>query len=174
MARTWEQAAEPMTAKMSIVNLQSNEELEAMFNPSMLEEEVGTEWSRLSGNGASFERLMFKNTRNYMLPSIMLYFRSTNAAEHRELIRARKQILSWAQPRKGRAPLLGGGTPDLLVCWPQMFSFEAKLIRANIKHEHFVPDGHSARFFATVQFEANRDSQLTYDQVASSVVIGDL
>ena len=157
--------------RLSIVNLVSNEEVVVQHNPNELEEEYSADYDRLSTQGQSHQRMHYRNTNNFVTQFDLLC-RAYTLAEYEEIRRAKAQLASWVYPRKiTRMVAGGGGPPNLLITWPEMFSFEGLLIRCRFRSLAFRPTGGATRWIASLQFEEQRDSRLTFDQVALATVV---
>jgi Contractile injection system tube protein len=151
--------------KLSVTNLRSGEEVVAQFNPNELDESVAPQWSRLAPQSFSGDIRQFNNTNSYGL-KLSLYFRAYSEQELVDLHRARRQLLSWAYPRRINSAVIGGGPPALLLAWPGMLSITVDLITVRIVHDRFNTAARSVSFKAECVFEERRDKLLTSDAVA--------
>ena len=156
--------------KLVFVNLVSNDELEAQFNPTQLSEQIEANWAHQTVPGQSHEPLQFVNTANFKL-DIELFFRAINTTEYEEIHRARRQILSWVYPRDVDGDISGGGAPRILVYWPGMLSLTCVLTSVGITHQRFNKNGRSVQFNCRLQLEEIRDTRLHFDEVAEDNVL---
>src|SRR5688500_3311971 len=85
--------------RVTITNLQNGAEVVAQFNPEELDEQVAPNWARLQVQGLSHEVRHFRNTSPYA-QRFTLYFRAASPEELVVMHRARRQLLSWAYPRR--------------------------------------------------------------------------
>lgn len=152
--------------RFSVVNLDTNEEIVAQLNPTAFEEEVGSEWDRLSTPGQSHQHMQYRYTSNYEV-SMDLHFHAYSEAELKEITRARHHLMSWLYPIDHGH----GGPPRLLATWPLAFSIECYMTRVRFRNERFLKSGAIAEFTATVTFEESRDRKLTSDQVSLALVV---
>lgn len=161
-------------ARFSVVNLATNDELIAQFNPTEFEDEVSPEYSRITPIGGSHAKMQFEHTNNQTVP-LELLFSAQTEEDYRYINAARHTIQSWCYPLAGTADSPSKGPPRLLATWPLVFSLECYLTRCRIKYLRFAPDGRCTRFTASVTFEECRDRRLTSEQVAlASVVRGEI
>lgn len=167
---SWVEDMAVVPARFSVVNLATNEEVVAQFNPPDFDEEVSSEWNRLSTPGSSRERMHFANTKNYA-PSLDLYFTALTVEDYDNMNRAKHQLMSWVYPRAGSGNAPGQGPPRLLATWPLVFSIECYLISCRFRNSRFAPDGRVTRYTASVKFEDCDDSPLTSEQVALAAVV---
>jgi hypothetical protein len=156
--------------RFSVVNLSTNEEVIAQFNPPEFDDDLSNDWNRMGPPGASRQRMHFGFTNNYSV-SLELYFSAGSEAEYDEINRAKQHMQSWCYPLAGSQLMPGKGPPRLLATWPHVFSIESYLTRCKIKYQRFAPDGRCTRFVASVQFEDCGEGAITSEQVATSVVV---
>lgn len=156
--------------RFSVVNLATNVELIAQFNPTEFDDELSPEWNRQGPPGSSHQRMHFGFTNNYTV-SLELYFTAATEGEYDDTNKARHSMQSWCFPRAGGQLMPGKGPPRLLATWPHVFSVESYLTRCKIKYQRFAPDGRCTRFIASVQFEECSDAPITSEQVASALVV---
>lgn len=160
--------------RFSVINLSTNEELIAQFNPTEFDDDVAAEFERINPVGASHQRLQFRNTSNYSVP-LELFFSAQTEEQYEEITRARHLIQSWCYPMAATQASPSKGPPRLLATWPLVFSIECYLLRCKCKYVRFAPDGRCTQFTASVTFEECRDTRITSEQVAlASVVRGEL
>lgn len=153
-------------ARFCVVNLDTQEEVEAQRNPPSFEDEIGAEYQRLATPGQSHQRHHFVHTNNYTV-NIDLRFRAYSEEEYVEMNRARHLLFSWAYPID-HSP---GGAPKLLATWPNAFSIECKLISCRFRNERFMPTGAIVDWTASLVFEETRDRRLTSRQVAQAIIV---
>ena len=155
---------------MRIVNLRNNKVLVAQYNPDRLEEEIGSEWSKLDVNGNSHQKLQFRRTNNLVL-TFTLQFVAQTRIEMVRLHEARRTIHSWAYPRNVSNDIVGGGASRLLFIWPGMWSIETVAMRAKLTHNRFNVQARSVAFDATITLEEIRDFRITFGDVLEDNVL---
>lgn len=161
-------------SRFSVVNLSTNEELVAQFNPTEFDDELSPDYDRITPIGGSHARMHFRHTNNYNVP-LELFFTAQTEEDYKYINEARHKIQSWCYPLAGSKDSPSKGPPRLLATWPLVFSIECYLTRCRMKYLRFAPDGRCTRFTASVTFEECRDRRLTSEQVAlASVVRGEL
>jgi hypothetical protein len=157
-------------ARFSVVNLSTNDELVAQFNPSDFDDDLTNEFNRLSPHGASHQRMHFSHTNNYTVP-LELYFTAATEAQYDLINKARHKIQSWCYPLRATETVPSSGPPRLLATWPLVFSIECYLTRCKIKYLRFAPDGRCTRFTASVTFEQCRDKPISSEEIAAAVIV---
>lgn len=159
-------------AKMSLVNMATGEELEAMFNPEEFEETLGPKWVKQSSPGASFERLHYSGSENNSY-NLDLYFDAHN--EERggmpRIVEARKFLQSACVSRRATS-ITHAAPPTLLFVWPTFISLKCVVSgKMKFKYRRFNRAGTPTMFVVTVPLEEIRDVRLYSEDVLLSGTI---
>lgn len=161
--------------KVTLTNISSGNTLEAMFNPSNLEEQLTTEWSKLTIPGMSHQVLQYSHTTNEAF-TLELFWRATSRDELERIARARRWLKSLMYPPSGAEDVAGGAPPRVLVVWPGMLSMQCVLGQLRFRHEMFNKFARSRVYTASAQCMEIRDVRLTMEDVLddSSLRFGSL
>jgi len=168
-----ENAMAPRPPRLTIVNLDNLQTLEAQFNPSKLTEQFAANWTRLNVPGLGYQPLQFQNSDNAKLTfelflttaSIEGWGSVGGGAEQTPPQLARRLLASWTKPRQVSNDIIGGSPPPLRVVWPQIISFDCVLLRVELDHKAFDLPGNLgiARSTARIELEEISDVQITMD-----------
>jgi hypothetical protein len=151
--------------RMHLVDLRTGEDLEVLFNPELLEEQVGPVWERLEIPGLSHQVLQYKNTSNHTF-QLELYSMAHSRIFQTGIDDFRKFLLSLCYPPAAANGIATGGPPRVLLVWPNLVSMTC-VVAGNIafKHTRFTLQGLSSRWTAQLPLEEIRDQRLTSEDV---------
>jgi hypothetical protein len=135
--------------RLVLVNLHTNEELEAWANPPTLTEQRSARLTRFDVPGLGYQRLQFGGTGNRRVPDVELTFdRRTHPNQDIEAARAFLDVL--VEPISTVAP---AEPPRVLLVWPRLLSVEALAESVELVHQHMAVDGALVSMIAKLAFE---------------------
>lgn len=155
-------------ARMSITNVNTVESLEAQFNPTELEEQLATNWTRQTVPGLSHQPLQFNYVENYKLTLELFIDGHGSAAQLDQLLRARRFLMSLCYPRRGAQDVASGAPPRALFVWPRVISLTTVVTSFSCKWTQFNVEGTPVQLTAKVALEEIRDVRLVSEDVLAS------
>lgn len=148
-----------------LVNVETAESMECLFNPTQLAEKVQVNWNRVSVPGLSHQLLQFQSTGNRQVPGVEFYLdrffareqgNDTNILDFRAFLRA------LTVPPKAAAGVPATSPPRALVVWPEVLSIETVLTDLEFQYKQFSTiDAALLVYTATVTFEEILDVRVT-------------
>lgn len=152
--------------RMTIVNLHTQDQLEAQFNPSEFSETIGAKYGEEVVPGLSHPVRQFINTEAEGL-DIALYFDAITAgvAQQERNLWARKFLMAACYPRRMASNLRSAGAPRLLFVWPGLISITCTLDKAKFGYMRFNTDASPVVFTAQCTLTEIRDTLLTCEDV---------
>ncbi len=157
--------------RMSLVNLNGDpstleNEMEAQFNPTELDEKIAVNYNRLAIMGMSHKGLQYQQTDN-MTWDFELAFRAfDNVGNRLPYLRfARNFLMSVCVPRRGSADVTGGAPPRLLFIWPNMITLTAVITSLAFKHTFMGQDGTFYHSAAKITLEEMRDVRMFSEDI---------
>lgn len=153
-------------AKMSLVNLATGEELEAMFNPEDFEETLGPKWIKQSSPGASFERMHYGGSENNSY-NLDLYFDAHNEERGgmERILEARKFLQAACVSRRSNS-ITHNAPPTLLFVWPTMIALQCVVSgKMKFKYRKFNRAGAPTIYVVSVPLEEIRDVRLYSEDI---------
>lgn len=150
---------------MVLVNMVTNEALEAQFNPAEFEEVLGANYARQTVPGLSHQVLQFVHTENTKY-NFELFFESANGgpAELKRNLDARIFLQAACHPWRAGG-VKRGGAPRLLFIWPKLISLSCVVTGLSFKYTRFNIEDDPVVFTAKVVLEEVRDTIVTMDDV---------
>ena len=157
-------AATPL--RMSIVNLVTDEQIEAQYNPTEFDETVGAAFARQAVQGLSHQVMQFSNTENYKC-NFTLFFSSVSGGPftQKAIERTRRFLMSMCYPRRTAGTVRSGGAPRALFVWPNLISLTCFVTSVKFNHRRFNLLGKSVDYSAAVTLEEVRDALITSEDV---------
>jgi hypothetical protein len=168
-------------ARMSIMNVNTAVSIEAQFNPTELDEDLGVDWNRLAVLGLSHKPMQYLQTDNEKF-SFELAFRGSAkpsgnfpvaASGNPDVAYARRFLKSLCySSRNSPATIVGGAPPRVLFVWPSstvvgFISLTCVITHLHFHHTLFAKAGDPSHFGCKVDIEEIRDFRLYSEDVLS-------
>jgi hypothetical protein len=152
--------------RMHLVDLVTQEDLEAQFNPGELGEHVAVMYTRLGVLGMSHQPMQYQYTGNHEF-EFEMFFRVYDDRGNRmdDMDNARRFLLSLTVPPRGATSVLGGAPPRVLFIWPNIASLTSVITDLKINHTLFNIDGRQLHSSAKVKLEEIRDVRIFSDEI---------
>jgi hypothetical protein len=150
--------------RMYFVDLRTAETMEALFNPSELEESLEVLYNELGVPGLSHSPLQYSGTGNHKF-GFELYAVGDGATQRAQIEDFRRFLLSLCYPAAAADSVLTGAPPRVLFVWPELVSLQARILGVTFKHQRFALDGGTTRYVATLKVSEIRDARLTSEDV---------
>jgi hypothetical protein len=135
--------------RLVLVNLATNEELEAWANPPTLTEQRSAQWTRIGVPGLGHQPLQFGGTANRRVPDVELTFDRRTHPNH-NIEAARVFLDALVAPVSAPGP---AAPPRVLLVWPRLLSVEAIADSVELVHQHLAVDGALVAMTAKLAFE---------------------
>ena len=136
-----------------LVNVDSGESMECLFNPGQLSEKWQVQWNRLVVPGLSHQPLQFQSTGNRQLTSLEFYLDRFFAAENPsapDILQFREFLGALTVPT-GSDGL--SAPPRTLLIWPGFVTVEGVLTEVEFQYRQFALDGSVLVYTATCSLE---------------------
>ncbi len=152
-----------------LVNVDSGESLECLFNPAQLTEKWQIQWNRLVVPGLSHQPLQFQSTGNRQLANIEFYLDRFFAAENPSApdILQFREFLGALTVATGSDGL--SAPPRTLLVWPGFVTVEGVLTEVEFQYRQFALDGSVLVYTATCTLEVvgepARPAETTVEEV---------
>ena len=160
--------------------------IEALFNPSVIEEHIGVKYGGQVVPGMSHTVLQYSHTENheidmdlrFLVDSDLRYgFNAfddvgigTNTPGTSKtldtVLEARRFLMAMCYPRSNEHTVAGGAPSRVLVLWPGLLALVCVIKDVKFKHQQFNVHGQPVDMIADVKFVEIRDSRLTAERVA--------
>ncbi len=154
-------------ARCSLVNIETAESIDCLFNPMQLSEKVQVNWNRLTVPGLSHQPLQFQSTGNRQLPSVEFYLNRFFAAEQPsdvDILEFRGFLRALTVPPKATKGVAATAPPRTLFLWPNVLTIEAVLTGLEFQYKQFGQDGSVLVYTATASFEEVLDLRVTSEE----------
>ena len=152
--------------KVQIVNLDADRTLEAQFNPTDLEEQIGASYTKLTVPGLSHQVVQYTNTENATYSFELFMDATPLGVQGLDLIlEARKFLYAACHPKATPGRLVGEGTPRLLLIWPGILSIKCVLTKLQFRHTRFNKLLEPTAYTANVTLEEIRSSLVTMEDI---------
>lgn len=151
--------------RMTLVNMATNEVIEAQANPPEFEESVSVTYARHAIPGLSHQPIQFTHTENTKY-KLSLEFMAANygAAGLASMLEARKFLLSLCHPRQATS-YRQAGAPRALFIWPNLISLSCFVTGLRFSYRRFNIEGYPVEFSADLDLEEVRDELVTSEQI---------
>lgn len=160
--------------RMTLGNMNTAETLEVIFNPSELDPQFEVLYQRVAPPGLPHQILQYQGTSNVSIP-MTLYADAYDQNDTEIVDRIndfQRFLMSLGYPDESADSVLSGAPPSVLVVWPNVVSFVAKLTgRVSFKYMTIGPFGYVLRYTAQVTFEEFREVRLTSQDVRASGMV---
>ena len=155
--------------RLTLVNLATQDTLEAQFNPTEFEEALGVIYARHTVPGLSHTVKHFVNTDDVKFK--LTLFQRAETIKELELIKAARVFLYAAcHPRKVDA-LIKGGAPKLLFVWPKTISLAVVITGLKFRYTQFNREGDPVSWEAACDLEELRESVVTMEDIITQGTI---
>ena len=155
-----------------LVNVNSGESMECLFNPTQISEKLQVNWNRLSVPGLSHQVLQFQSTGNRQLSGVEFYLDRFFASEqpgHPDIMEFRAFIRSLTVPPEGTEGVVDTAPPRTLFIWPEVVTVETVVTDVEFQYRQIAVDGTVLVYAATVSFEEILDVRVTSQQLREDV-----
>jgi hypothetical protein len=155
-----------------LVNLDTQEEYEFLFNPQTLDEKLEAKYNRIEIQGLSHERLSYKNTSNNIIP-IELYLSQLSqdviagvGGSRPYIATAQKKFLQSLVYPTDNQDYGFVGPPKVLFVWPRMVRMIGRITRVSFMSRSFSPRTLAAtQIVATLEFEEDVELRRSMEDV---------
>lgn len=156
-------------ARLTLVNLANQQELEVQLNPTEFEEALGATYAKHVVPGLSHSRRHFIQTTDPMF-KVELFNRAFNTTEMAQIKAARLFLYSALHPKNAES-IATGGAPRLIFVWPKLLAVTVSLISLRFRYTHFNQEGHPYAYTASCEFEEDRDQVVTMEDILAQGTI---
>lgn len=150
--------------RMTLTDLQSNETVEVMFNPTDLSRRIAVNYTKKAVLGSSHLPHEYLQTDNQQLRFDLFY----NAETPEELEKAEdsaKFLESLCYAPEDPESIAGAAPPRVLLVWPRTLSIIARLTSIEFQHQRWNRFGNTTQYTAACTFEESRIRRLTKQDV---------
>lgn len=153
--------------RMSIVAISSGDFIEAQYNPTELEENLGAVYATQTVPGLSHQVLQFTHTENLTLTFDLNYDALTNPSsfDADDALNGRRFLHSLCYPRAGAATVRDGAPSRAVFIWPELYTLTAVLTKLKIKFTRFLVTGKPSAFVASCTLQEIRDVRITAEEI---------
>lgn len=161
--------------RLILLNLETEEKLQAQFNPEQLALGIKAVYNKQVIPGMSHTLRQFSHTDDLTL-QFDLAFRVTDYPAFgplmgpavpgasftlKDRLAAERFLLSLVVPRGGAEVIGRNSPPSVLVVWPHFLAFTAIVLDVQFRYTAFNVQGHPTEFSATLSIEEMRDIRYT-------------
>ncbi len=157
------QAAITRPPRCALVNVDTGESMECLFNPTKLAEKVQVNWSRLSVPGLSHQVLQYQSTGNRGLSGVEFYLDKFFASQQPgapDIMEFRNFLRALTVPNE-----IHHAPPRVLVIWPKVLTVETVLTDLEFEYRQFGTDGSALVYTAVCGFEEILDTRIKSSQL---------
>jgi hypothetical protein len=154
-------------SRCSLVNVETAESIDSLFNPTQLSEKVQINWNRVTVPGLSHQLLQFQSTGNRQLSGVEFYLDRFFAAEQvasPDVLEFRGFLRALTVPPKGTEGVPATAPPRTLFIWPNVLTIETVLTDLEFQYKQFAADGTVQVYTAVVTFEEILDMRVTSEE----------
>jgi hypothetical protein len=154
-------------SRCSLVNVETAESIDCLFNPTQLSEKVQINWNRVTVPGLSHQLLQFQSTGNRQLSGVEFYLDRFFAAEQvasPDILEFRGFLRALTVPPKGTEGVPATAPPRTLFVWPNVLTIETVLTDLEFQYKQFAADGKVQVYTAVVTFEEILDMRVTSEE----------
>ena len=158
--------------RCSLVNVETGESIECLFNPTQLAEKVQVNWNRLTVPGLSHQVLQYQSTGNREFGGVEFYLDRVFAAEQPgdvDIMDFRAFLRALTVPPESTEGVVATAPPRTLLVWPGVLTVEAVLTSVEFQYRQFGNDGRVMVYAATVGFEEILDVRVTSETLREEV-----
>lgn len=153
--------------RCTLVNVDTAESIDCLFNPTQLSEKVQVNWNRVAVLGLSHQPLQFQSTGNRQLSSVEFYldkFFATEQPGNVDILNFRGFLRALTVPPAGTEGVPATAPPRTLFIWPNVLTIETVLTDLEFQYKQFATDGSVLVYTATVSFEEILDARVTSEE----------
>ena len=152
--------------KVQLVNIEVDKTLDAQFNPTEFEEQLGVNYSKMTVPGLSHQVIQYTNTENVSY-SLELFFDATDLGIQgsARILESRRFLYAACHPLATPGRIVGGGAPRILFIWPDMISLMCVMTKLSFKYTRFNKYLGPTAYTANVTLEEIRSSLVTMEEV---------
>lgn len=153
--------------RCTLVNIETAESIDCLFNPTQLSEKVQVNWNRVTVPGLSHQLLQFQSTGNRQLSGIEFYLDKFFAAEQPgspDILEFRGFLRALTVPPKAAEGVPATAPPRTLFIWPSVLTIETVLTDLEFQYKQFASDGSVLVYSATASFEEILDVRVTSEE----------
>jgi hypothetical protein len=154
-------------SRCTLVNVDTAESIDCLFNPTQISEKVQVNWNRVSVPGLSHQLLQFQSTGNRQLSGVEFYLDKFFAAEQPgnvDILNFRGFLRALTAPPAGTEGVPATAPPRTLFIWPNVLTIETVLTDLEFQYKQFAVDGSVLVYTATVSFEEILDARVTSEE----------
>jgi len=147
-----------------LINVETAESIDCLFNPTQLSEKVQVNWNRVAVPGLSHQLLQFQSTGNRQLSGVEFYvdrFFAKEQSDDADILDFRGFLRALTVPPKGADGVPATAPPRTLFVWPTVMSIETVLTDLEFTYKQFAADATVLVYTATVTFEEILDVRVT-------------
>jgi hypothetical protein len=147
-----------------LINVETAESIDCLFNPTQISEKVQVNWNRVTVPGLSHQLLQFQSTGNRQLSGVEFYldrFFAKEQSDDADILDFRGFIRALTVPPKGADGVPATAPPRTLFVWPTVLSIETVLTDVEFQYKQFAADATVLVYTATVTFEEILDARVT-------------
>ena len=154
-------------ARCLLINVETTESIECLFNPTQLSEKVSVNWNRVSVPGLSHQLLQFQSTGNRQVGGVEFYldrFYARAQSADADILEFRGFMRALTVPLVGVEGVPATAPPRVLFLWPNVLTIEAVLTDLEFRYTQFAGDGAVLVYTAEVSFEEILDVRVTSEE----------
>ncbi len=150
--------------RCALVNVETAEHVDALFNPTEFSEKIGISWQKLTVLGMSHQVHQYQHTLSRSFSGVEFYLdrllRNPDDSAP-DIMDFRRFLLSFTVPSAGTIEELPGAPARCLIIWPGFLTVESSISSVEFKYSAFALDGSVLRYTATIQFDEVLDVRVT-------------
>lgn len=153
--------------RCALVNVDTAEHIEALFNPPELTEKIGISWQKLTVLGMSHQVHQYQHTQSRAFSGVEFYLdRLLKGAsdDARDVLEFRRFLLSFTVPAAAEVGEIPGAPSRCLIIWPGFMTVESSISTVEFTYRSFAVDGSVLRYTAAVTFDEVLDVRVTAEE----------
>lgn len=165
--------------RMTLTNVNTGESMTAQYNPEEIREKLVVNYNDLEIMGLSHKPKQYKNTSNLSI-QFELGFDALSTSRSvgfddaqnsdagnfvQPVLRARPWLMSLCYSPKGAQDVVGGGPPDVIFSWPNMFSIVSRITELSFTHKRFDSKMQNVLFTCAISIDEARTVRLYSEDV---------
>lgn len=153
-----------------LVNVDTGEKFDCLFNPAQLSERIQVNWNRLVVPGLSHQVLQFQSTGNRQLAGVEFYLDAAFAEQPSsvDILQFREFVRALTVPPAGGQDILSTAPPRVLFLWPGVVTVECVVASVEFLYKQFAVDSSVLVYTAVVTFEEILDVRVTSEELRAS------
>lgn len=171
--------------RMTLTNVQTGDAMTAQFNPDEVKEKLVVNYKDLEILGLSHRPKQYQNTSNLALSYELGFdglstrgieisgvsFSKTFQSQVTAINQARAFLMSLCYAPKGAQTVVGGGPPQVLFTWPNLYSLVCVITGLDFTHKRFARKLPSVLFTVCVTIEEIRTVRLFSEDLLANATI---